>query len=64
MGSHGGLKRWPISQQQRAAMREAQAHVERVLQNGCPPDEQAQARAAIEAMREPRQPTLSLKVRQ
>jgi hypothetical protein len=45
-------------------MREAQAHVERVLQNGCPPDEQAQARAAIEAMREPRQPMLPLKVRE
>lgn len=63
MGSPGQLRRWPISPSQRAAMRAAQEHVDRVLRQGTTAQEQARARAEIEAARQPRQPQLPLKVR-
>lgn len=62
MRTHGGLSRCPISTQQRAAMRAAQQHVERVLEQGCTPEQQAQARAEIAALAQPRQRPLPLKV--
>lgn len=62
MRSHGGLKRWPISTRQRAAMRAAMLQVERIFQQGVTPEQQAQARAEIEASAQPRQPQLALKV--
>lgn len=63
MRSRAGLKRWPITTQQRAAMRAAQQHVADVLARGCTPEQVAQAQAEIEASRYPRQPQLLLPVR-
>lgn len=62
MGPRGSLRRCPISSQQRAAMRAAQEHVDRVVTQGSSAEEQAQARAAIDAMSQPRQPPLPLKL--
>lgn len=59
MGARG-LKRWPITPAQRAAMRAAQAHVDRVLQQGCSAQELAQAQAVVAAPRQPRQHALPL----
>lgn len=56
----GRLKTCPITSQQRAAMRAAQAHVARVLQQGCSVQELAQARANIDALSHPRQQALPL----
>lgn len=63
MRSHGGLKRWPISMRQRAAMRAAVRQVEQVLAHGVTPEQLAQAQADLDAMNRPRQPSLPLKVR-
>lgn len=62
MRSRGSLRRWPISNPQRAAMRAAMQEVERIFAQGVTPAQQAQARAEIEASCEPLQPQLGLKV--
>lgn len=58
MRSPGGLKRWPISTQQRAAMRAAMDRIHQVLEHGCTEQEVARARAEIEASRKSRQGSL------
>ena len=60
MGTQGRLKTCPITSQQRAAMRAAQAHVARVLQQGCSAQELAHAQAEIDAASQPRQQALPL----
>lgn len=63
MRSRGALKRWPITSQQRAAMRTAQQRLAQVFEHGSTSEQIAQAQAEVEADKHPRQPQLALRVR-
>jgi hypothetical protein len=63
MRAHGGLKRWPITNRQRAAFMAAKQEVALILAHGATPERIAQAQAEIDASKQPRQPQLALKVR-
>jgi len=63
MRAQGRLSRWPRHQQPSRAAREAIATVQRILTCGCTAEEQAQARAELDALRMPRQGALPLKVK-
>ena len=63
MRSRGGLRRWPRKQQPHSAAREATARIHRILAQGCTPEELEQAQAELDAMNQPRQPQLPLKIR-
>lgn len=62
MRTRVGLKRCPITPPQRAAMRAAMQQVQRIFDHGVTPEQQAQARAALDALATPRQRQLPLKV--
>ena len=61
--ARAGLKRWKLKPSERAAMRAAVEQITRVFAEGVTPEQVAQARAELQALNEPRQPQLMLKVR-
>jgi hypothetical protein len=62
MRARGGLTCTHRKQMPSRTAREAIAAVHRVLEQGCTPEELAQARANLDALNRPRQPQLVLKV--
>lgn len=64
MRARGGLNRCPRKRQPPSpAARAAIAQIERMLYRGCTPEELAQARAELQAARQPRQAPLPLSVK-
>lgn len=61
MRTRGNLKPWPITKPQRAAMRDAIQQVHHIFEHGTTPQQQAQARAELAALDDPRQPQLPFK---
>jgi len=52
------LRQWPLNARERALLRAAQEQVSRMLAEGVTEQQQAEARAALEAMNAPRQGAL------
>ncbi len=63
MGSHGHLTCRQRKQPPSRTARETIAAVQRFLEQGCTPEHLAQARAELQAARQPRQAALPLSVK-
>lgn len=63
MRSRGGLTCTHRKPSPSRTARETIAHIRQVLEQGCTPEQLAQARAELQASRQPGQPQLPLKVK-
>lgn len=59
MGTARARLKCPLNSRERALMRAAQETVSRMLTEGVTPQQQAEARAALDALNLPRQPRLA-----